>query len=116
MRLGHSLSFPQGRAGMWTPEPRILSFSQAQHSIPYQVQQECAGCFSLGSKLGPLSVDVHDDMGSKAAADRCPGEEVTTSQERSVHTTSGASAASDFVPVTDPPGTPAPPAGHAGHR
>lgn len=111
MRLGHSPSFPQGRAGMWTPEPRILSFSQTQHSIPYQVQQDCAGCFYLGSKLSPLPVDVHDDMGPKAAAGRCPGEEEATN-----HTTSGASAASDFVPATDPPGTPAPPAGHAGHR
>lgn len=37
-------------------------------------------------------------------------------REQSVHTTSGASVASDIVPATDPPGTPAPPAGHAGHR
>lgn len=80
------------------------------------MQQDCAGCFCLGSKLGPLPVDVHDDMGPKAAEDRGPGEEVATSQVQSVHTTSGASAASDFVPATDPPGTPAPPAGHAGHR
>lgn len=73
MRLGHSPSFPQGRSGMWKPEPRILSFSQTQHSIPYQVQQDCAGCFYLGSKLSPLPVDVHDDMSPKAAAGRCPG-------------------------------------------